>query len=54
MGEWAGELNRSSDSRTVRAARSFEISKSRNLEDVKTGRLENAKLKDSGRLARLE
>ncbi|EDO88864.1 hypothetical protein BURPS406E_C1714 [Burkholderia pseudomallei 406e] len=31
-----------------------EVSKSRNLEDVKTGRLENAKLKDSGRLARLE
>ncbi|VUD61979.1 unnamed protein product [Burkholderia pseudomallei] len=36
MGEWAGELNRSSDSRTVRAAGSFDVSKSRRREDVKT------------------
>ncbi|EEP50598.1 hypothetical protein GBP346_B1084 [Burkholderia pseudomallei MSHR346] len=40
--------------REVSMSRNLEISKSRRREDVKTGRLENAKLKDSERLARLE
>ncbi|EEC37702.1 hypothetical protein BUC_5997 [Burkholderia pseudomallei 576] len=43
MGEWAGELNRSSDSRTVRAAGSFDVSKSRNLEISKSRRREDVK-----------